>query len=214
MRWYLIRHAETLWNHEDRLQGHSDTPLSALGQRQLARLGTYFATRRVTTVVSSQLQRTQLTARSILEANGHRPVHLVEPRLAEIHLGEWEGLTPDEINARYQDAYRRWRQQPSMVSIPRGEPLSMFRERVRAARDALLATTAHHETAIVSHGGVIAVLLADVLGVEYDRLLQRLRLDNAGITALEFDGARTAHVLWVNATAHLEALGRDAPSMP
>jgi len=215
MRWYLIRHAQTIWNEQDRLQGHCDTPLSVLGQRQVACLRQHFATRPIGCVISSHLPRTQTTAQGIAEANGHRPARLIEPRLAEIHLGEWEGLTPGEIDARYGQAYQRWRLEPSAVTIPSGEPLQAFRDRVRAARDALLAgaTPEAEATAVVSHGGVIAALLADVLGVEYDRLMQRLRLDNGGITALEFNEHRQAHVLWINSTMHLDG-GAAASSKP
>ena len=58
------------------------------------------------------------------------------------------------------------------------------------------------EYAVVSHGGVIASVVSDVLGADYDQLLRRLRLDNAGVTAIEL--APIPHILWVNSTAHLD----------
>ena len=123
-----------------------------------------------------------------------------------MHLGDWEGLTPEEIDQRFDGAYRQWSVRPSSVTIPRAEPLDRFRARVSEAAQRLLKDfNDEGEYVIVSHGGVIAALLADALEADYDVLLRRLRLDNAGVTALDFDGNHS-HVLWVNFTAHLDAL--------
>ena len=89
-------------------------------------------------------------------------------------------------------------------------PLDAFRQRVRQALEQIVSSSGEGEHVIVSHGGVIAALLADVLGADYDALLRRLRLDNAGVTALEC-GTAMRHVLWINATAHLDAAGLAFP---
>jgi alpha-ribazole phosphatase len=206
-RCYLIRHAQTAWNDENRIQGHSDVPLSPLGERQAQRLAAVFATRHVRGIFTSALQRSQQTARMIAAGNGHGISPIIERELAEMHLGAWEGLTPDEVDARFHNGYQRWRACPSSVVIPEAEPLEAFRERVRRVVSKILASVDEGEYVIVSHGGVIAALLADALGADYDTLIQRLRLDNAGITALEF-GTGLPHVLWINSTLHLEALPR------
>ena len=203
MRCYLIRHAHTLWNGENRLQGRSDVPLSPLGERQAECVGVRFASHRLQGLFTSDRQRSVQTAHRIISGNGHRLSPVVEPELAEIHLGAWEGLIPEEIDARFQNAYQQWREHPSSVVIPDGEPLSVFRERVRRALSRILSGVVEGEVAVVTHGGVIAAFLADTLGADYDRLLRRLRLDNAGITAIEFE-AGVPHVLWINSTTHLE----------
>ena len=186
MRCYLVRHAQTAWNGQNRLQGHSDIPLSAFGEQQAQRVGGAFATRRIGGLFTSSLQRSRQTAHAIARANGQGLAPQTEPSLAEIHLGAWEGLTPDEIDARFDGAYQRWRLCPSTVEIPGGEPLVAFRQRVRDTFERLIGTFQQEgEYVIVSHGGVIAALLAEVLEAEYDALLRRLCLDNAGITALE-----------------------------
>ena len=81
--------------------------------------------------------------------------------------------------------------------------MEAFRERVRGAFERIVSGLEDGEYAIVSHGGVIAALLADALAADYDALIRRLRLDNAGVTALEF-GTGLPHVLWVNSTSHLQ----------
>lgn len=204
-RCYLIRHAQTPWNGENRLQGHSDLPLSELGERQARCLGAHFGSRHLQGIYTSALQRSRQTAHAIASGNGHGVTPLVDPALAEIHLGAWEGLTPDEIDRRFNGAYQQWRERPSQVTIPRAEPLAEFRQRVRQALQRIVSAMAEGEYAVVCHGGVIAAVLADLLEADYDLLLRRLRLDNAGITALEFD-APTPHVLWINWTGHLESV--------
>jgi len=210
MRCYLVRHAQTTWNHENRIQGRSDLPLSPLGLQQAHCLRTFFATRPVAGIFTSGLQRSRQTAQTIAEGNGHGLIPIVEQDLAEMHLGAWEGLTPDEVDARFDGAYQQWRVRPSSVIIPEAEVLEVFRMRVRGAMEQIVARLGEEgEYVIVSHGGVIAAWLADVLGADYDTLLRRLRLDNAGVTALEVWMQRS-YVLWINATTHLHALAPDA----
>ena len=204
-RCYLVRHAQTAWNGENRIQGHSDTPLSSVGRQQAERLGARFASHHVRGIFTSALQRSRQTAAAIAAGNGHGVSPVVEPDLAEIHLGAWEGLTPEEVDARFPHAYRQWQRRPSSVVIPDGEPLAVFRARARNTLAKILAGVGDGEYVVVSHGGVIAAWLADALGADYDLVIRQLRLDNAGVTALEF-GAGPPHVLWVNSTTHLDPL--------
>ena len=209
-RVYLVRHAQTSWNSDNRIQGHSDLPLSAVGKAQAKRLGQLFATRHLTGIFTSHLQRSQQTAQVIAAGNGHGVRPVVARDLAEMHLGDWEGLTPEEVDARFERAYQQWRIRPSAVQIPGAEPLDAFRQRVRHALEKILSSADEGEYVIVSHGGVIAALLADLLGADYDALLRRLRLDNAGVTALEC-GSAVRHVLWINATGHLDGAAGALP---
>lgn len=202
--WYLVRHAQTVWNGENRLQGHSDVPLSPEGRRQAKRLAVFFGHRRLEGIFTSQLQRSRRTAEAIAAGNTHRVSPVVSEELAEMHLGVWEGLTPEEIDARYGGAYRRWSACPSSIRIPQAESLDGFRKRVRRAWGRLSRSRAEGDYVVVSHGGVIAALLADALEADYDTMLRRLRLDNAGITAVGCY-AGVSHVLWINSTAHLKA---------
>ena len=201
MRCYLVRHAQTAWNYENRIQGHSDQPLSLAGLDQAKRLGGYFAGRTIAAVYTSHLLRSVQTAQAIARQTGKEPS--VDPMLAEMHLGEWEGLTPEEVNSRYGGAYQRWRVAPSEVSIPASEPLKEFRRRVEEVVERILAVRhGEGDIVIVSHGGVIAALLAAWMQAEYDQLLRRLVLDNAGVSAIDYRMMPPC-ILWVNATHHL-----------
>ncbi len=212
-RFYLVRHAQTCWNRENRLQGHTDQPLSLLGVQQARRVAEFFSSIPLQGVVASGLQRTQQTAEIIVANQPSGPRLAIECDLNEIHLGVWEGLTPEEIDARFDQAYQRWRVTPSSVIIPAAEHLVAFRARVRQAFARLVSTVDEGTYAIVTHGGVIATLLADSLQADYDTILRRLRVDNAGITALEMSAAISS-VLWINWTAHLEGLTPWLPAAP
>lgn len=210
---YLVRHAQTDWNLENRLQGHSDLPLNALGRSQAEGVARYFSVRPIEAVYTSHLARSRQTAAAIGERAGLAPT--VEPALAEIHLGAWEGLTPEEINARFGGAYEAWKTTPSQVTIPEAEPLGGFRRRVLAATQRIFTRHPSGNVAIVTHGGVISSLLAEWLEADYDRLLRRLSLDNGGVSALNYH-AQPPHILWINDTAHLSRNGDsraiDAPA--
>lgn len=120
-----------------------------------------------------------------------------------MHLGDWEGLTAEEVNARYQGAYQQWRASPSQVVIPGAEPVARFRVRVRETIGRIVAAHQRDEAiVIVSHGGVIAALLSDWMRAEYDDVLRRMALDNAGISAVDCQ-VLPPSILWINATHHL-----------
>ena len=197
---YLIRHAQTTWNHENRMQGHADLPLSEIGRQQAERVGAYFAERSIAALYTSHLARSLQTALAIAQTTGVTPT--IEPALSEIRFGAWEGLTAEEINVAYHGAYQRWRASPSQVTIPGAESLDRFRDRVRTIVRRIFTTHDEGEVVIVSHGGVIASLFADWLIADYDTLLQRLVLANAGISAVD---CRTdpPSILSVNITDHL-----------
>jgi len=207
MRCYLVRHAQTQWNAEDRIQGHSDPPLSATGRQQAQRTAAYFAGRPITALYTSPLARSRQTAEAIAQVTGLTPT--IRPGLAEIHLGAWEGLTPEQVNARYERAYELWRTQPTTVRIPGGEAVAAFRERVRTTLAQILASPHQGDVVIVSHGGVITSWLADWMEADYDRLLHRLVLDNAGISGVDCRRV-PPWILWINAVEHLNHVGPPA----
>jgi len=206
MRCYLVRHAQTLRNRRRCFQGRTDTPLSPLGLRQAQCLETYFAGRALGAIYSSNLDRSIQTARAIASATG--TVVKTESGLAEIDFGTWEGLTTEEVETRFKREYSQWLQSPLQVRIPGGEPCDQFRIRVRRT---LTDVVARHQDegaqalVVVSHGGVIASLLADCLDADYGQLLHRLVLEHAGISAVEWR-VGSPSVLWINATAHLDSL--------
>ncbi len=234
-----------MWNGENRLQGHSDLELNDIGLEQAKRLGAFFAARRASGEVlaalyTSHLKRSTQTAQAIAETTGLtlRP----ESALAESHLGAWEGLTPEEIDSKFDGAYQRWYRHPSQVTIPGAESLEAFTQRVRDAFERIRTTENGREdlasakpglrsgeagpsyalraterplrslveagsVVIVTHGGVIASLLADWLKSDYDEILRRVVLSNASVSAIECH-TMPPYVLWLNDTRHLTTTDR------
>ena len=182
-------------------------PLSPLGREQIHRLAQWFASYSLQGIFTSNLKRSQTTAQAIAMAQEPLLSPVIEPGLGEMHLGSWEGLTPQQVDARFRGAYQQWLVRPSSVNIPGAEPLTQFRVRCWQALEKIAASFEEGTCAIVSHGGVIASLLAEVLSADYDAMLRRLRLDNAGITAIEWtEGFSFPHLLWINSTIHLSEL--------
>jgi probable phosphoglycerate mutase len=136
---YLLRHGETEWNREGRLQGHGDSPLTERGLSQAVAMGG--ALRREIgeavlagfTLVSSPQGRALATARCVAAVIGTNPAEIVEePRLMECGFGKWEGEIYGEIEALYPDEWRareadHWSYQP-----PGGESYAQVAERVGA----------------------------------------------------------------------------------
>ncbi|MFB0516349.1 MAG: histidine phosphatase family protein, partial [Candidatus Neomarinimicrobiota bacterium] len=127
----LIRHGETDWNIEGRYQGQADPPLNAKGVAQAHVIAEELSGARVAVLYSSPLRRARQTA-EILARSFALPLY-IEPRLMEIHQGDWQTRLRSEITALYPDLFHRWETEPWQVNPPGGEPLTQVQERVYAA---------------------------------------------------------------------------------
>jgi broad specificity phosphatase PhoE len=194
----LVRHGETAWNRENRVQGTSDTPLSDNGIRQAERLASSMAGEEIDLIVTSPLRRAAETA-SIINRGLNAPLRTDED-LRELDQGIFEGMGYTELMRDHGDFLRRWAADPASVVMPGGESLAVLQER---AWKAVLRITGSVERAlIVSHNFTITVILCRALGVPLSGF-RHIRLDNASRTILEArDGAFTALV--INDTAHLK----------
>jgi probable phosphoglycerate mutase len=151
-----IRHGETEWNRQRRFQGHLDSVLNREGLAQAEALGERLARERFDLLLSSDLGRALQTASAIALRSGHEIV--VEPRLRERRMGIFQGLTPDEAQARYPDDYARFRTHDPDYVIPEGESMRQLLERSVACITELAARHAGLTLAAVTHGGVLAML--------------------------------------------------------
>ncbi len=151
-----IRHGETEWNRAGRFQGHLNSALNAEGMAQAEALGERLAKERIDLLLSSDLGRALQTASAIAMRTGHEIV--VEPRLRERRMGIFQGLTPDEVEARYPDEYARFRSRDPDYVIPEGESVRQLFERSVACFTELATQHAGLTLATVTHGGVLAML--------------------------------------------------------
>lgn len=165
-RLLLLRHGETVFNAERRMQGQLDTGLSANGAAQAERVADYLAVNEpgIGRIISSDLARARVTAETVGKRLG-RPVELDE-RLRETHLGEWQGRTHAEIDAAHPGRRDLWRHDAEWAPAG-GETRVAVAARMRTVVDDLLADDSWPGSTIllVAHGGAIAALTATLLGV-------------------------------------------------
>ena len=163
----LIRHGETAWNAERRLQGHLDIPLNAEGERQAALLGATLALDPIDLVVSSDLMRAHQTAQAVARAHA-LPVQ-VDPRLRERAYGGFEGLLYSEIERRFPIEFAAWQARDIDGVLPQGKHIGeSFRQFYARATGAILEWAAGHPgktIALVAHGGVLECAYRRALGL-------------------------------------------------
>jgi broad specificity phosphatase PhoE len=155
----LIRHGETDGASSIRYFGSTDVGLSEEGRQQMAQLGTRLAARRVDLWVASNLRRSWQAAGLVSRG---APVR-IDPDFREIHFGQWEGLTRQEIEARDPVAYADWQGGREGFEYPGGEARASFRTRVGRGVERLLASPAAHVAAVL-HKGVIREIARQLTG--------------------------------------------------
>ncbi len=197
---FLIRHGESLFNAEKRIQGQMDVALSPLGRRQAAALATAIAALDIDAIYSSPLARAMQTAEPIAAAT-HLPV-ATDDRLKEIHAGVFEGVPWDEIEHRAPEAAAKWKAQEPDFVIPGGESRRAVGERGRAALEAIHAS-GHRRVAVVAHGGVLSGALKSLLGVTLDN--NPFGFFNASISRLAWNDR--IKLVTFNELDHLRAAG-------
>jgi len=204
---WMIRHGETSWNAEGRVQGQTDVPLSEVGHAQARAVAALFAGRQIDALYSSDLQRVTQTAQPVAQALGL--AIRVEPMLRERHYGMFETLTYAEVKVRYPEEYARFRAHDPEFDFRGGEGLRLFFERsVRCLSD-IAARHAGEELLIFTHGGVLdmAYRHAKRLGLASKRDFE---IPNAALNQIEIAGDDWSVLAWAE-RAHLEAAIDDLP---
>ena len=163
----LIRHGETAWNAEKRLQGHLDIALNAEGERQAALLGAALGREPIDHIVSSDLQRARQTAEAVARVRGAQVA--IDPALRERCYGGFEGMLYSEIAARFPLEFAAWQARDVDAELPpgtnQGESFRRFYERVMAALAAQVAAHPGQTIALVAHGGVLECVYRAALGL-------------------------------------------------
>lgn len=176
MRLILMRHGETMWNAEQRLQGHDNAPLSERGREQALGFRHLLASLQPKAVVSSDLGRCRETVALI-----GFPDAPADSRLRELQMGDWTGRRKPDLIAEHSDDYRAWR--AGEYHPLGGESWQDFESRVVAGlRDWL--SKANGDLLAVVHSGVIRVALAAFLGLPQDRIVP---VTPGTATLLQFD---------------------------
>ncbi|MBL0148692.1 MAG: histidine phosphatase family protein [Ideonella sp.] len=202
-----IRHGETDWNSQSRLQGHTDIPLNAMGLAQAATLAEALRHEGLTHVYSSDLGRAAQTARALAG-----PLSLpvtTDVGLRERGFGLMEGLSYRELDETRPEWAAHWRARVPDFTPPEGESLITLHARVLAVAKRLAAAHRGGCIALVSHGGVLDSLYRAATGLALDAP-RSWQLGNAAINRLLFTGEGFTLVGW-NDRQHLELPAQAPP---
>lgn len=207
---YLVRHGETQWNAERRIQGQSDSPLTQKGEDQAKQVGDRVRSLGITHIITSDLGRTRRTAEIIADACGCEVI--ADPRLRELNMGVLEQRHIDTLTAE-EEAWRR-----QLVNgtpdgrIPEGESMQELSERMHSALHSCLELPPGSRPLLVSHGIALGCLVSTILGLPaYAE--RRLRLRNCSISRVDHQQSAWLASGWVVETAgdvsHLDAPALD-----
>ena len=203
IRFIIVRHGETQWNVDTRIQGHTDSELTATGLAQAAAIARRLEGEVFDVLVTSDLGRAMSTARIIAERTHHALVP--DARLRERSFGEGEGLSYGELDHQYPETFSKVRETDPDICIPGGESRRQFYERVKSAFEALAVEHAGRRVAVVAHGGVLGSLYRVIhgLGIVAPHIIP---IVNASYNAVSYDGTVWTVEAWGD-TSHL---GRPA----
>ena len=199
---FLIRHGETAWNAEHRIQGRLDVPLSKTGVWQAGRLAERLASEAIDAIISSDLARAWMTGAPLAAARGLQMVS--EPRLRERVFGIFEGKTLDEIAVQHPEEFAAWRARDVDWGMPGGESGIDFIGRVLEAMQQIALSYVGRTVAVVTHGGVLDVVYRNARALAWDAPREHLML-NASINRLQAqpEPLRLQIIDWAD-VAHLE----------
>jgi len=128
-RLILVRHGETDWNREDRIQGGLDIPLNEVGKKQARGIALELANTPIDYIFSSRLSRAYETAMEI--ARLHRLQVVTDSRLDELRQGKWEGMKTSEVRVLYPSLHSKWERNPASVTPPGGESVKEISQRTK-----------------------------------------------------------------------------------
>ncbi|WP_026688995.1 histidine phosphatase family protein [Alteribacter aurantiacus] len=155
---YFTRHGETVWNREGRLQGWQDSPLTKKGEQTASNLGHYFSNIRLDTIYSSPSGRTIRTA-ELINKGANTPI-VLDSRLREIHLGEWEGMTKEGIAKKYsKERIETFWSNPECYKPAGGETFCEVESRVNDFLTDLYQKHPNGHVLLVTHTVIVKLLL-------------------------------------------------------
>ena len=177
----LIRHGETLWNTQLRMQGSLDSDLTPKGESQIKALGEWMKEVPFDYLYCSDTARAHKTAEAISKFTGHN-LNL-DKRLREKNLGVFEGLTSEEARERYPENFQQFKTAGASYVIDQGESTQQLLKRALDAIEEIRDRHPQKVAVAVTHGGVVRVLMKHVLGIPLDAPTQFL-IGNTGIFRL------------------------------
>jgi len=202
---YLTRHGQTKWNSAGRMMGWADEDINEVGRAQVERLAARMAKMHLDAIYSSPLQRAMTTGAIVGKSHGLEP----EPAkgLIEINYGVWEGLYHEEVRKRWPELQQQLHDDPSELAIPGGETFKQLEVRVVGAFNEIVKAEEGREILMVSHQGILKVLVAELMGISY-RDWGKFEIRNASLSTLTINNGHI-HLITLNDLSHLEGISSE-----
>ncbi len=190
----LVRHAETVWNAEGRIQGYrADSALTEIGRAQAQALARRIAGESVDVLYSSDAGRTRQTVAPIAEAT-QLPI-VLDGSLRERNYGIFEGRTYTEVERDFPQDYERFRTHDPHFAAEGGESALQFRDRVIEALERLARQAQGGRAVVVTHGGVLGAIYRHVMDIPLDAQ-RSFSIANAGLNRLGFHAGAWRIIAW------------------
>jgi broad specificity phosphatase PhoE len=199
---YCVRHGESVYNAEGRIQGQSDVPLSALGLRQGEAVAQALDSVSLDAIYSSPLIRAKKTAEILAEGVGVAISY--DDRLKEIHAGIFQDQRRADLEKTHPRELALWRSEDLDFAIPGGETRRQLMTRGRAILEEV-ASNGHQRAAVVAHGRLLVVTIKYLVGLAPSD--PPISLENGSITTLAFDPEDGFRVEQWNCADHLQDVG-------
>ncbi len=201
----LIRHPEIQDADKLKYFGNTDIPLSKTGYTQAHDLCKFLSRRQIENIYCSHLQRTKYPA-GLLSNKFDLPVNIT-PQLGEVNFGRWEGKSFAEMMSDNKQLFSDWWDMKPDFRFPDGERLADFYNRITAKYKRIVDSTPDTDngefTVIITHGGVIKLLLAELLQLSWDRI-NFIKLDFGALNIIEYQNGYAVLRL-LNDTCYLKA---------
>jgi probable phosphoglycerate mutase len=183
---FVIRHGQTLWNQQRRLQGQEDSALTSEGLKQAESLAERLSSIKFDVIYASDLGRTMLTAR-IVSAKLDGQQLYPDTRLRERNFGIFHGLNWEEIMKRFPEEGRMEKENNAEYVIPEGESRQQVLERSILFLEDILLKHQGKRILAITHGGIISSLVRHVLNIPIN-FPRRFYLPNAALNIFEYNG--------------------------
>ncbi|MGE5583173.1 MAG: histidine phosphatase family protein [Bacillota bacterium] len=203
MNIYLIRHGQTAWNNEGRIQGNVDTDLDSIGQKQADLTGKRLAGQQIDQIFCSDLHRAVQTGEII---NKHLQAELIiESGLREIKYGQWEGRQWEDIRAHYPEYVEKWLHDRINLPAPGGESFADLQKRLQGVITRIKNQSSQN-VLIISHAGVLKTLTCIFLELNLENH-SKFVFRNCGISIIRFHTkSQQSQLICLNDCSHLESI--------
>lgn len=198
---YIVRHCETEGNSLHIFQGHSDLPITKMGEKQLKALSKRFQKIHLDAVFSSPLLRAKKTALAIIGNKNLSPITF--DGLIELNGGVYENKTFDEIYSQFPDFKDMWLNHPQDFAPEKGETMYTAYHRILEAVKEIAKNNKGKTVACVTHGGVLRCLLCRFLKGDIEKLRDIPFARNTSVSLIEFDDDFNPTLIFSDNTDHL-----------